>query len=136
MIRQGVFVDTSAWVACFAPRDQHHAAALSIWRQLASAQRRLVTSDYVVDETLTLMRLRAGHEAAERAGDALFSTALVQLIYVGEEGVHEGWALFKQLSRPGVSFTDATSFAIMRHLGLREVFGFDADFRSAGFTLL
>lgn len=34
------------------------------------------------------------------------------------------------------SFVDATSFALMRSLGVREALAFDGDFQAAGFVKL
>ena len=50
-----IFVDTGAWFAATVPSDPDHAAA-SRW--LAANTEPLLTTDYVVDETLTLLRVR------------------------------------------------------------------------------
>jgi len=52
-----VFVDTGAWYAISVPSDPDHAAASEFMR---SNRERLVTSDYIYDELLTLFRAR-GH---------------------------------------------------------------------------
>jgi len=49
------FVDTGAWVALFVEVDVHY---LSAQQWLDSNHDRLVTSDYVVDEVLTLINAR------------------------------------------------------------------------------
>jgi predicted nucleic acid-binding protein len=61
-----VFVDTSAWFAAVVPTDSDHLHAA---RWLAANSERLLTTDYVVDETLTLLRARGNvgpPHAAER----------------------------------------------------------------------
>ena len=52
-----IFVDTGAWYASSVPSDPDHAAASSFIR---SNSERLVTSDYIYAELLTLFRTR-GH---------------------------------------------------------------------------
>ena len=131
-----LFVDTSGWLAYFVERDQYHAQAVRVWRQLAETRVRLVTSDYVLDELLTLLARRVGPPAAVTAGQVLLTSALVHVVYVAPEYFLESWELFKRSDYPQASFTDTASFVIMRRLSLREVFGFDTDFRQAGFALL
>ena len=50
-----IFVDTSAWFASVVPSDTDHKTA-STW--VAQNTQPLLTTDYVVDETLTLLRSR------------------------------------------------------------------------------
>jgi len=50
-----VFVDTGAWFARFVPSDPDHAIA----REWFERDRRpLITTDYIVDELLTLLKVR------------------------------------------------------------------------------
>jgi uncharacterized protein len=56
-----IFVDSSAWLAVSDVRDGNHEAALEFHVDLLGGKAgRLLTSDYVLDETLTLMRRRSG----------------------------------------------------------------------------
>jgi uncharacterized protein len=50
-----VFVDTRAWFAAVVPSDPNHPQAAS-W--LAANSEVLITTDYVIDEILTLLRAR------------------------------------------------------------------------------
>lgn len=59
-----VVVDTSAWVALPTRNDQSHPAALSIQARLRPEKARLLTFDYIVDETVTWLRYRVGDTAA------------------------------------------------------------------------
>lgn len=46
------------------------------------------------------------------------------------------WDLFQARGDKSYSFTDCTSFALMRRLGLEEAVALDADFRREGFRVL
>jgi predicted nucleic acid-binding protein len=46
------------------------------------------------------------------------------------------WAWLRRHDERPYSFVDATSFALMRHLRIREAFAFDGDFAAAGFVEL
>jgi len=68
-----IFVDTGAWFAAFVPNDPDHAAADS-W--LAQNTTTLVTTDYVLDELLTLLKGRGEFERALRLGEAIIQGAI------------------------------------------------------------
>ena len=60
-----VFVDTGGWFAYFVRRDPDHTAAVNWMRQ---NRQPLVTTDYVLDELFTLLKLRESHRVAAAAG--------------------------------------------------------------------
>jgi hypothetical protein len=131
-----VFVDTGGWEAFFDRDDEHHAEAARIVRRLYERGVSLLTSDYVLDETLTLLKVRCGHTAAVTAGKRIQSASWVTLVDVGRVARDEAWKLFQKMKDQPFSFTDCTSFALMKRLGIAEALAFDADFERAGFTRL
>ena len=119
------FVDTGAWAALFVEADPQHSAA----REWIVANRdRLVTSDYVLDEVLTLISVRFKRQAAIRAGQALLSERLCVLMYLSEEDILNAWGIFRSHADKGWSFTDCTSLALMQRLGISSAFAFDRHF--------
>jgi predicted nucleic acid-binding protein len=66
-----VFVDTGGWFAYFVRRDPDHAAAVNWMRQ---NRQPLVTTDYVLDELFTLLKMRESHRVAAAAGAVLLAT--------------------------------------------------------------
>jgi hypothetical protein len=129
-------VDTSALVGLYLKDDEWHAPARRVMEDLQSQRRPLFTTGDVFDETVTLMRRWGGYAVAARAGEALRTSRALRLIPVDERACDEAWRLFKEHRLPDLSFTDCTSAAIMRRLGIEEVFAFDSDFRSLGFKVL
>lgn len=129
-----IFVDTSAWIAVGDVRDGNHKEALSFHSTLVrGAEGRLLTSDYVLDETFTLLRKRAGLDVARKFAAGLEASSSVQRIWVTPGHYRAALELFLDQGDRSWSFTDCTSFAIMRELGVRRSFTFDKDFREAGF---
>ena len=63
-----VFVDTGAWFAYFVQRDPDHTSARN-W--VSANESFLVTSDYVLDELFTLLKMRESHLVAVAAGGVL-----------------------------------------------------------------
>ncbi|MGP8072305.1 MAG: type II toxin-antitoxin system VapC family toxin [Thermoplasmata archaeon] len=129
-----IFVDSSAWLALADVRDGNHKSALSFHRELLHGKSgRLLTSDYALDETLTLMRKRSGGEATREFVGNLTDSLSLQQIWVTPAHYSAALEMFLGQGTRSWSFTDCTSFAIMRELGVREAFTFDGDFRQAGF---
>lgn len=131
-----VFVDTSAWFACYDRHEQTHAAAERVIHQLRLQRATLVLSDFVLTETLTLIRHRLGHAWAVRFGRAVFESRLAELVAVTESLRQRAWEIFQRYNDKAFSFTDCTSFAIMESLELKVGFAFDKHFEQYGFQLL
>ncbi len=112
-------------------RDAHHPAAKRYMEHLPAGVT-LVTSDYVLDETLTRLRRVAGHPTAVRVGEALRGSSLARLLDVEREDIEEAWDLFRRFDDKELSFTDCTIIAMVRRLAVDAVFAFDEDFQRAG----
>ncbi len=120
-----IFVDTSAWAALFVPDDLRHEAART-WHD--QNQDQLITSDYVVDELLTLLKTRFSTQVAIRAGQSLWSGRPCRLFYLNLQDIEQAWKIFQSHRDKGWSFTDCTSFALMQRLHLSSAFAFDKHF--------
>lgn len=123
-----VFVDTSAWGAWINRDDLNYSRA----RQFMATRPRLLTSNFVIDETITLILKRMGYAAAARLGDTLWDGSRARIIYVSKADQRAAWQLFKKYDDKIFSFTDCTSFVIMQRLGLTQAFTFDSDFEQTG----
>ena len=128
-----LFVDTSAWFAYVNRDDPDHER---VARALEEFPGILLTSSYVFDETVTLLLARLGHEVAARTGEFLLDPDMTAFVRVTPEDERNAWRLF--LARPDktYSFTDCTSFVLIRRLGLQDVAALDLDFRREGFALV
>jgi len=131
-----LFADTGAWCALYDRSDVYHARASAFLQELKRQKARLITSDYVLDETLTLLRFRAGHKEAVEFGRWVLQSPLVKVINVDEKIWQAAWEIFIRYKDKDFSFTDCTSFALMRQLGLTNAFTFDHHFEQAGFKML
>lgn len=131
-----VFVDTSGWYAVIDRRDAHHDRAKELIRRALRRGGRLVTTDYVVDESCTLAKVRAGTLAATRLLDLLRDTRAVEWEWIGSERFARAEALFRKQTDQAFSFTDCTSFEVMRERSLRSALTSDGDFRIVGYEPL
>jgi uncharacterized protein len=125
------FVDTSYWVALRFRRDRRHPEAQALW---AGVREPLVTTNLVLGETWTFLARRAGHAAAMRSVDAAVRLPSLTIVGVDDELTTEAWTWLRRHDERVYSFVDATSFALMHRLRLREALAFDGDFSAAGFA--
>jgi len=124
-----VFVDTGAWFAFFVRRDPDHSSARN-W--VSTNESPLVTSDYILDELFTLLKIRESHVVAIAAGRVLIEEKICQIIKLTPDDFTRAWSIFVQYSDKGWSFTDCTSKVIMDRLNLSTAFSFDEHFEQFG----
>jgi hypothetical protein len=127
-----VFVDTSAIVAIFDRRDFNHANAKRTFEKIYNNKINIIITDYILDECVTTIMGRAGHDAAVRAGEFILNSKVVELIWLDEQIKLKTWDFFKKYSDKEFSFTDCTSFVLMKDMKIRDYFAFDEDFKITG----
>jgi len=128
-----IFVDTSAWLALNDRNDRHHKDSITKTATIKSKKIGLITSDYVIDESLTIIRFRVSHEAAVLFGESVFNSNIIQSVNIAEDDKYASCELFKRYRDRQFSFTDCTSFILMRRLKLDKCFTFDSHFSQMGF---
>ena len=137
-----IFVDTGAWYASEVEDDEHHSRARKFLKNDLQANKygTLVTSDYVLDETLTLLRTRRGVKAALDFISKVRKSKSLEIVWIGKEvfdnAVTEQFSKFDDERQQDFSFTDCTSFSIMKEFSITNAFTFDGHFEKAGFTML
>ena len=124
-----IFVDTGAWYALLDKSDANHHASVKLKDSLVHP---LVTSNYIVDEVITLSRNRLGYEVAVEIGQKLWDESIANLIRVIPQDEKKAWEIFVTYHDKTFSFTDCTSFALMERIGITEAFAFDEHFTQYG----
>jgi predicted nucleic acid-binding protein len=129
-----IFVDSSFWVALGRPRDARHAEAVALLKKYELST--LATSNHVRGETWTFLRRRAGHRTAVDFLNRVDRTPRARVLFVSEPIERQALRWLRRHDEREYSFVDATSFALMRSLRIREALAFDGDFSAAGFVEL
>jgi predicted nucleic acid-binding protein len=129
-----IFVDSSFFLAVHLRRDPHHTEAERLLREVA--RERLVTSNHVRGETWTFLRRHAWHAVAVSFLDRLERTPRLGLEFVTPRQEEEAIEWLRRHDEREYSFVDATSFSVMRSLGITAALAFDGDFAAAGFVEL
>ena len=132
-----IFVDTSAWYASEVEDDINHEKARRFLSGIASGKYGVaVTTDYVLDETLTLLHSKKGLTVALTFIEKIRKSKSIRIFWVSESIFEKALGIFKKTSDSSWSFTDCTSFALMKDLSITEAFTFDSHFMQAGFQKL
>jgi predicted nucleic acid-binding protein len=133
-MNNNVFVDTSAFYAVLDQDDDHHRKAAGTWADIIGQNFGLVTSNYVLLETVALLQSRIGIEAVRVLQNDV--VPIVRVEFVTPELHAIGVAALLAASKRRLSLVDCISFEIVRGLGLGDVFAFDPHFRTYGFRML
>ena len=123
------FVDTAGWYAFFIDSDVHHDTAFA-W--MTENVERLMTTDYCICETLTLMRSRGHRKKAIEYGQFIFSTPVVTTHNITRADIAAAWDIFLRFADKDWSFTDCTSKVVIETLAIPTAFTFDHHFRQFG----
>jgi predicted nucleic acid-binding protein len=130
-----IFIDTGAFLARYLPRDDHHREATRSWKRLARQAWKCYTSNFVLDETFTLLARRSSYSFAAARARNLYASKALQILRPTADDEHEALLLFEKYADQEVSFTDCISFALMKRQRLHRAFAFDRHFKDAGFEL-
>lgn len=129
-----ILVDTGAWFALLVDSDPLHQRALA-W--MDANYEALALTDYILDETLTLLRARGEKSQALRFGREILEEHAAELLYLNAEEIEAAWDVFRIYHDKEWSFTDCTSKVLMEARGVQTAFAFDQHFRQFGaFTIV
>ncbi|MBI4067615.1 type II toxin-antitoxin system VapC family toxin [Candidatus Gottesmanbacteria bacterium] len=137
-----VFADTGFFIAYYNHKDQFHHNAQQILKILKSQYQELeiLLTDYVYDEALIALlksHPKIGYKRAETFDRDVFIKRKVTFIFISESLFQSARTIFFRYNKDKIwSFTDCTSFALMKDYGLRDVLTFDSNFKEMGFRIV
>jgi predicted nucleic acid-binding protein len=128
-----LFVDTSALYATMDRDDEFHGRASVRWKECLSGTELLVTSNYILVETLALVQSRLGMEATRLLASDVVPA--LEIEWISADDHRAALEAVLAANRRSLSFVDCASFQVMRRLGLRSAFAFDPHFAEQGFQV-
>lgn len=131
-----LFTDTAGWMACADQNDPAHVVAVQTRDRWLESGGRLLTTDYIIDETLTLLRMRLGLSATEMWWAQVEGSTLLRWEWIGIERIDRAREIFFRFRDKDYSFTDCTSFVVMKELRLNQALTTDRHFGQMGFETL
>lgn len=132
---QSLFLDTSAFIALLNPRDQYHKKILRHLEQQTNSWSG-VTTNLVLSELFTFFSRHGSLKQVIKFQESLLSDPNYDIVWIDSRLHQEACLILEKFSDQKLSFTDATSFALMRARGITHAVTFDQDFTRAGFTAI
>ena len=130
-----LFVDTSAYFALTDKRDANHEEAVRVIHQFIREHVELLTTNYIVAETHTLLLNHIGHTTALQVIEALYKSQ-TRIYRVREAEERKALDIIRLYTDKQFSLVDAISFATMERFHVTQAFAFDHHFAQYGFSLL
>ena len=133
-----IFIDTGAWIALSDRKDQYHHNAVAIYTKLKQEKERLLTTDYIINETVTRLRYDLNHSVAVRFLDSMERVEkadVLRMICIDEPLFDDAISIFRTYDTAVLSFTDCISFAVCRKYKIDLAFAFDQHFIMMGIAL-
>jgi uncharacterized protein len=133
---RALFIDTWGWVALGSRRDSKHQEVSALYRTLRGHKKPIYTSDYVLDETITLLFRREVYTEALRFISGILKSADQNFIIIeriSADRFIESWKLRQRIQdKPDISFTDLTSMIVMKERHIQQILTDDEHFQHIG----
>ncbi|MCF8069453.1 MAG: PIN domain-containing protein [Desulfobacterales bacterium] len=129
-----VYVDTSAFYALIDRSDKYHKSAKEIWEELLNYNVSLLTSNYIVSETMTLLQYRISYEAAKCWYKDILS--VLDVYWVNKSDHQRAYVLWRSLGQRKNTMIDCLSFVTMHKHNTEKAFSFKRQFGDQGFEVL
>ncbi len=128
-----LFIDTWGWLALADRSDARHQLVASCYAERTRHPGQVITSDFVLNELLTILFLRRPFEEAWRFTDGILRSPFITIERITAERFQKALALRRKFSdKPRISFTDLTSMATMHELRISDVLTADSHFSHVG----
>jgi predicted nucleic acid-binding protein len=131
---KAVFIDTGPLLARYLQNDQYHKQAIKSWQSIEN--KKLYTTNHVLDEFITLLARRASYSFAAQRAESIFNSKVLNIIYSTREDESLALTLFTKFSSYKVSFTDAISFAVLKKFKVDSIFTYDQHFSHLGIEII
>jgi predicted nucleic acid-binding protein len=136
MATNEIFVDTSGLYAMVDKLDAWHDRARHVVEKHVLAGGRLVVTDSVISESVTLARARSGYRVAARVLDLIEQSVGIRIEWIGPARFDATKTFFRKYHDHSYSFVDCSSFVVMRELDHELALTSDGHFSEAGFRPL
>jgi predicted nucleic acid-binding protein len=106
-----IFIDTSAFYAIVSKSDQNHSKAIGILKGLIQAEERLITTNYVLLESTTLIQRRLGLKALKSFVATIEKS--MEIFWIGETEHKLAYQYLLSKGDRDLSLVDCASFLLL-----------------------
>jgi predicted nucleic acid-binding protein len=129
-----VFADTSFLVAFYNKSDGNHTKAREFMKLCDKIT--FIITDYIFDEFLTVLLVRGNKLLSIEAGEKILKDNNFSIIKVDNEVFQKAWIIYQSFKDKNWSFTDCTSYVLMKNLSIDTGLSFDEHFKQFGFKIM
>ncbi len=133
---RSIFVNTTGWLALYNPNDANHQAARHLWEDWRGEPVRLVTTDYVLDQVYTALKMFGSLHTAQAFHQVITNSDVVRVFMTDSVIFDRAWKVFLDDEQPSWTFTDCINYSVIHYLGLTETFTFDPNFSAPGLIIV
>jgi len=125
-----IFIDTNVFVALRNADDELHQRSRELMRRALKAEfGAIYTSDYIIDEAITVALIRTGRvNLAIDIGKYIIESPRIIKLWTTKEVFEAAWQKFKTLKDKNLSFTDCTTLAHIEKNRIKQILSFDSGF--------
>ena len=131
-----LFIDTWGWIVLGNKREPRHTELTEFYSSWKKQKGMSYTTDYVLDETFTLLFRRLSFKEAKKSMDIIdlaIREGYLRLERITAERFEKAKSLrIKFQDKPRISFTDLTSMVVMAEVGITRILTQDDHFTQVG----
>lgn len=126
------FIDTGAFLAIADKSDIFHELSATVYQKVVEQKAILYTSNYIIDETITLIRARVNHNAAVAFIKGLDDSDIT-ILHITEKDEYSAKEIFIKYKDKDFSYTDCTSFTLIDKYSIDAALSLDEHFSQYGY---
>ena len=126
-----IFLDTGFIISLFNKNDKNHKNAKKIMMKTFEKDYNTVFiySDYIFDELITFMKRRKiSPSIIQKNGDKILKSKLWTKVPISETLFQKSWKMMKKFADKSWSFTDVSSFVLMKEFNIKYFLSYDDHF--------
>jgi predicted nucleic acid-binding protein len=128
-----LFIDTWGWLVLEDSRDPSHQAATSAYAEAAKMSGNVLTTNFVLDETISLLFRRRPFEEAARFIRGLLTSPFIAIEEITQARFRRAFDLRLTFrDKPDISFTDLTTMIVAQEVDVKDILTGDRHFMQAG----
>ncbi len=138
IFRKKIYIDTSAWFSLMHQENKNHNNISFIYNSLLKNNNIIVTSNFVIGETYTLMRVKLEKSSNKPFDflDLIKKSTKIKIVYINKEIEEKAIEILKKYTNHKFSYVDATSFALMKDRNIEYALTLDKHYATAGFMIV
>ena len=128
-----LFIDTWGWLVLEDSRDPQHQAASRTYGEAAKTSGNVFTTNFVLDETISLLFRRRPFEEVSRFTRGLLTSPFIGIEEITQVRFRRAFDLRLTFrDKPDISFTDLTTMIVAQDLKVSDILSGDRHFLQAG----